>query len=418
MKLFKKISLYFMIASGTVFILGSISTYLIVQTLISEEVEETLELEKNDLLEHIGITGLPAGGLKSGNMEIVRIADSLTIPKSFTDTMIYVSEEGEPVPFRQLQLSQRLDGVNYRVQLQRSLLEKEDVALGITVMMMVLFVTMILLLNAINYWSDRRLWYPFYHALSRLKKFNLSKGEKLNLPQDTIDEFNQLNQTLNKMTAKLCDDYRNLKEFSENASHEMQTPLAVMRSKLDVLIQDHSLSEEQMASIQSLYQSVHRLARINQSLNLLTKIENLEFSQKQEVDFNNLIVQHLANLDELIQLKELKITTELSTKFLKAFNPFMAETLISNLLSNAIKHNLHGGFIKIKTGQGSITICNSGAPLQSNPQELFSRFKKDRSAPDSPGLGLSIVQSICQQNRLSIDYQCIKEKHQITITNF
>ena len=417
MKLLKKINFYFMFFSFLVFMLGSISTYLVLQALIDEEVRETLESEKKNILEQFKLTGLSQEYLQSGNMEIRRIPDMLSCEETFTDTVIFVSEEQETVPFRQLTFGARLNNKNYQIRLRRSLIEKDDLVLGITVMMMAIFVAMILLLNAINYWSDRRLWKPFYRALIKLETFNLNSRTALNLPAENIDEFNQLNKTLNNMAAKLQNDYHTLKEFSENAAHEMQTPLAVIRSKLDALIQDQTLSEEQIQTIHSLFHSVSRMARLNQSLNLLTKIENREFNEKQEVDFSTLIEQQLANLNELIQMSELKVEMELDKRFIKRFNVIMAETLLSNLLSNAIKHNLPGGFIKIKTSPGSITISNSGAPLQSNPQELFSRFKKDRSAPDSPGLGLSIVQSICQQNGLSVDYQCSQEKHQITITN-
>ncbi len=417
MKLLKKISIYFILFSAIVFVLGSISTYLVLQELISEEVHETLESEKKNILEQLEMTGLPETHFKTGKLEILRIPDSVFISETFKDTLLFVPEEHEPVPFSQLVFSARVHHGNYRITLRRSLIEKDDVVLGITVMMMVIFITMILLLNAINYWSDRRLWKPFYRALDKLKTFQLNSRQGLDLPAEQIDEFNQLNRELNAMTAKLQEDYRTLKEFSENAAHEMQTPLAVIRSKLDVLIQDQSLSETQMQTIQALYHAVNRLARLNQSLNLLTKIENREFSQTQAVDFNALIDEQLLNLEELIQMNQLRVQRHYTDKFVLEFNPLMAETLVSNLLVNAVKHNLPQGFITIETGKNSLTISNSGPPLQSDPQELFERFKKDSPTPDSPGLGLSIVQSICRQNGLEIEYRFEDGKHIIQIEN-
>jgi len=417
MKLLKKISIYFILFSAIVFVLGSISTYLVLQELISEEVHETLESEKKNILEELEMTGLPGAQLKTGKLEISRIPDSVFISETFKDTLLFVPEEHEPVPFSQLVFSARVQHGNYRITLRSSLIEKDDVVLGITVMMMVIFITMILLLNGINYWSDRRLWKPFYRALDKLKTFQLNSRQGLVLPAEGIDEFNQLNRALNTMTAKLQDDYRSLKEFSENAAHEMQTPLAVIRSKLDVLIQDQSLSEAQMQTIQALYQAVNRLARLNQSLNLLTKIENREFSQKQAVDFNALIDEQLLNLEELIHMNQLRIQRHYTDQFVLEFNPLMAETLVSNLLVNAVKHNLPQGFIHIKTTKEAIAITNSGPPLQSDPQELFERFKKDSPVPDSPGLGLSIVQSICRQNGLGIEYRYDGGKHIIQIEN-
>ena len=417
MKLLKKISIYFIISSAFVIITGSVTTYFVIQALINEEVQETLELEKKDLLEHIQITGLNQERLKFGNVDIVQIPDSITLPEQYSDTLIYIAEENEAVPFMQLELNARISGKNYRIHLRRSLIEKDDVALGITVMMTILFILMILLLNVINFWSGRRLWNPFYQTLNKLTRFKLTNREDFHLADENIDEFHQLNNTLNILAAKLQEDYRTLKEFSENAAHEMQTPLAVMRSKLDVLIQDKSLTAEQMQTIQSLLHSVSRLARLNQSLNLLTKIENLEFNEIEEIDFSTLIEQQIVNLNELIQMNELKVEMHLDIHFIKRINPFMAETLLTNLLINAVKHNISGGFIEIETTADSLIISNSGPPLQSKPQDLFSRFKKDHPSPDSPGLGLSIVQSICEHNGLKAEYWYNEEKHTITIHN-
>ena len=404
-----------MLFSALVFILGSISTYLVLESLISEEVRETLESEKRTILDQIKTDGLPSGRLNSGNLSIRQIPDSLEVQVGFADTSLFVPEENERVPFRQLIFTSRIEGKNYRIALRRSLIEKDDLVLGITVMMMTIFVMMILLLNGINYWSDRRLWKPFYRALNKLKTFNLNNRHALNLPNEAIEEFNQLNQTLNTMAAKLQNDYLLLKEFSENAAHEMQTPLAVIRSKLDVLFQDQKLSASQMQTIHSLYHAVNRLARLNQSLNLLTKIENREYHEKQSVDFCKLIEQQLQNLNELIQINKIKVISRTGIPFVMEINPFMAETLLSNLLINAVKHNKDQGFIELETTPKSITLTNSGHALKSDPQELFARFKKDNNSADSPGLGLAIVQSICIQNGLNIDYKYEQEKHKIVV---
>ncbi len=289
MKLLKKVSSYFILFSVLIFVLSSAATYFVLRYLVSEEVDETLASEKAKIVNELKKLSSPADVRTFGNLEIIPLDLSINVPEMFGDTLIYVPEEQEEILFRQVVFSAQISGKNYRISLRRSLIEKEDLVIGITVMMMVIFVTMILLLNAINYWSEHRLWQPFNQTLNALAKFRIDGQRLLNLPAEDITEFNQLNLALNSMAEKLNRDYRNLKEFSENAAHEMQTPLSIMRSKLDVMVQDPALSDKQLEMINSLYRAVHRMARLNRSLNLLTKIENNEFHQKEAVNFSELV---------------------------------------------------------------------------------------------------------------------------------
>ncbi len=414
-KLSTKVVQYFAFASLFVFVLGSLTFYLLVKGLIAEEVDETLISEKKRILTKLAHESRPVPNWDTINMKIRPVNKTYSRQESWNDTLIFVKETNENIPMRQLRFFARVNDQTYQITLRRSLIEKEDLITGVFGVMVGIFVMMIVILNIVNIYSDRKLWKPFYTALNELNAFELSGKRPLQLPESTIKEFNQLNKTLNALTQKIQNDYRNLKEFSENAAHEMQTPLAVIRSKLDVLIQNQSLSKEQMQIIQSLYQAVNRLARLNQSLNLLTKIENREFNEKQSIDFNSLIDEQLKHLEELIGIKQIRVQRRYQERFIFDLNPFMAETLISNLLINALKHNIPEGFIEIATTKSSLQITNSGPHLKSDPQKMFERFKKDRPTSDSPGLGLSIVQSICQQNGLDVFYQYEKSQHMVAI---
>jgi len=404
-----------MLLSGLVVFLGGVATYLVIEALISEEVRETLESERTIFLHQLQQQGLNKEHLSSWNQEILRLNSSKSIQPGFSDTLIYVPGEQDLVPFTQLVFVAHLDSMAYGVTLRRSNIEKEDVVLGITFLMTIIFTAMILLLNGINYWSGRRLWQPFYLTLKSLKNYQLTDPVRLKLPPEQIDEFDSLNQALNTMAQKIQDDYRILKAYSETMAHELQTPLAIMRSKLDVVIQDQTLSAQALKSIQALYQSVNRMSHLNQTLNLLTKIDNLEFRSSQAIDLVPEIKRQLADLAELIQMSQLTVNAELTTALTMELHPLLAETLISNLLANAIKHNIAGGWIRITSQNGLLSIANSGEPLQSDPQELFARFKKDQATADSPGLGLSIVETICRQNGLNINYQYDQGEHRLTL---
>ena len=417
MKLQKKISLYFFSISLIIFLLSSVASYFVLKNLVLEEVDETLAAETNNLISQLRHFENPNNILEnhSYRLEIYPTGKDDYIAKTLSDTLIYMGEEDEGVPFRQIKLSQNINGKNYIIILRRSLIERDDLLTGLTVLLVVIFSLIFLSLNLISYFGEKKWWKPFYESLDKISHFNLSHKEKMNFGHSNIDEFNKLNETLEELTKKIIKDYKNLKEFSENASHEMQTPLAIIRSKLDVMIQDKTLSEKQFDSIRSLYDAVNRLAKLNQSLNLLTKIENQEFEQKENINISQLVIKQLNNLEELIESNSLNVNLDIENDVIIIINPFIAETLISNLLTNAIKHNELKGKIFVELSKEKLIFKNTGKPLQVPTKELFERFKKDNQTSDSPGLGLSIVKKICETNNIQISYKFEHNYHSISL---
>ena len=180
--------------------------------------------------------------------------------------------------------------------------------------------------------------------------------------------------------------------------------------------QDNTLSEYQHKSISSLYNAVSRLSRLNQSLNLLTKIENKEFDNKTDIFLTELTNRQLDNLKELIEINNLTVEKKFTAQPFLKLNRFIAESLFGNLIINAIKHNIDGGKISIEINKNKFSVTNTGKQLNVNPEELFRRFKKGDSSSGSPGLGLSIVQKICEQNNIDIKYTIIQNLHAVTLT--
>ncbi|GBD89289.1 putative sensor-like histidine kinase YedV [bacterium BMS3Abin03] len=417
MKLIKKINRYFLTISVLIFIIISIITFFILQALISEEVDETLISERNNIVKKLQVEGILDSVYYSYSEHIeIKLLDHPSAAKEqLIDTLIFVGAEGESVPFRQLNSTVNINGKTYSIVLRHSLIEKDEIT-GLGIMIVLVFIAIIGLIGLINYLGERRLWKPFYNTINKLSGFSIKQKEPLDLPPVDIDEFNELNKTLNYLTEKLKRDYHQLKEFSENASHEMQTPLAVIRSKLDVLIQDNTLSEYQHKSISSLYNAVSRLSRLNQSLNLLTKIENKEFDNKTDIFLTELTNRQLDNLKELIEINNLTVEKKFTAQPFLKLNRFIAESLFGNLIINAIKHNIDGGKISIEINKNKFSVTNTGKQLNVNPEELFRRFKKGDSSSGSPGLGLSIVQKICEQNNIDIKYTIIQNLHAVTLT--
>ena len=206
------------------------------------------------------------------------------------------------------------------------------------------------------------------------------------------------------MISKMRNDYLNLKEFSENEAHEIKTPLAVIRSKTDLLMQQKNLNKESISLIKSINEATTRLFKLNHGLLLISKIENQSFHEKKKVSLKQIIENSLDNYKEIMQLKKIKVEMEALDEALVEMNEVLAGVLISNLLSNAVRFNVDGGFIKCHIDDMYLIFTNRGLPLTIDPEILFRRFHKASDNPQSVGLGLSIVKKIADSYGMQISY--------------
>jgi len=251
----------------------------------------------------------------------------------------------------------------------------------------------------------------------------LIKDMKVATEQDWSEEYldlimsvkvvRDLDEAIRQMTQTITKDYEMLKNFADNASHEMQTPVAIINSKLDLLIQDTALSMEHHRPIQAMYDAVGRLRQLNQSLLLLTKIENNQFVSE-TVDLAPLIERKLVQLEDPVKDRRLTVHTELDALQLP-INGYLADILLNNLLTNAIRHNQDGGQVNIRLRGRGLRVSNSGAALGFDASTIFDRFTKGMHSGGT-GLGLAIVRQICDNYHFGLTYSYAGEMHTIDIT--
>ncbi|NIG56526.1 HAMP domain-containing sensor histidine kinase [Chitinophaga sp. Cy-1792] len=263
---------------------------------------------------------------------------------------------------------------------------------------------------------SRILLSPLHRSMRIIKHFDLKKKDsKIELPHTSTTEFKELNDFLKRMTTRAKADYAAVKEFSENASHELQTPLAVVRSKLDLLSQT-DIDGKQAELIGDMQTAIERLSHINRSLVLLTKLENHEYNASAHIKFCTITRNVLAMYEDWINLKEIKLQTHFEKNVSLKIHPALAEMLISNLLSNAIRYNLEeGGEMQVELTAGHFKVRNTGHPPILPTEELFRRFKKTNQCNDSIGLGLAIVKQICEVNDFTVTYNFEDGWHQLDV---
>lgn len=415
-KLLNKTSKFYIIATIIVFLIGGIVFYVSLNSFIDDDITEKLYEQKSQIQKQIEALDSVQNSVitSGGGISIKKIPIEYSNKIEVKDTLLY-DEDKEEVPSRMIQFYAKSKHFVYSVILIKSLVESDELVKAIGLSLLVL----VILFIAVSYFLNRKIskliWNPFYKTLSKIKTFDINSTDKLELVTSDILEFNELNLAISQLTDKVQADYKNLKEFTENASHEIQTPLAIIKNKMELLIQSVSLKEEEMKIIQATYEATSRLSKLNQALILLTKIENQQFSNQEILNFSEELKKHIDNFSELIQAKEIELNVKIQNDVKLRINKILIDVLISNLISNAIKHNVEKGKISIELESTKFTISNTGNVPTINPNNFFERFKKDKTTSDSLGLGLAIVKQICEHQGLSVDYSYQNNLHTLTI---
>ncbi|MDB5288302.1 MAG: hypothetical protein JWR05_3251 [Mucilaginibacter sp.] len=272
----------------------------------------------------------------------------------------------------------------------------------IAIITLTLIAALLLVLFLTNRYLLKDLWKPFYRILYKIKAYNVLEIEELQLTPTKVDEFKELDNAVYVMSKRVKHDFQNLKHFTENASHEMMTPLAVITSKLDTLIQDETLKQEQLNQIHDIYSAAGKLSRLNQTLLLLVKIENNLVGDTEQLNLNELIDIKTRQFQEVLLSKDIQVTTALVSKEVTG-SKYLIDILLNNLFSNAIRHNIASGKILIKLSNSQLLFQNTGLSTPLNDETVFDRFEKGKNS-EGIGLGLTIVKNICNSYNWDLNY--------------
>lgn len=319
----------------------------------------------------------------------------------------------EGIPSRVLQTQVSILGKPYLLEIRESLIGTQELLGRLLWAVSGLLVSLAISILYVNYRTNRKMWEPFYAVLQKLKQYELEKDSKIDLPKSNVREFTDLNIAIDTLVQRSYRAFQSQKEFAENASHELQTPLAICRSKLELLLQTKNLSAEQAALIESLFAATDRLTRLNRNLLLLTKIENRQFPDQEEIDLSALLHTLMANYEEHANKKQLHINVEIKQTHVVC-NRALMEILISNLFLNALRYTPENGDLNIILRDGHLEFVNTGKAF-SAPAKIFDRFSREATGSPGSGLGLAIVKRICEINGFSVRYHYDGQNHHFSV---
>ncbi len=311
------------------------------------------------------------------------------------DDVIECAQQGKPI--EKLDLEQ---DILVGVMIQYGLIA---IILGVSITLTMRFIT-------------RKLWKPFDETLAKIESFKLGTDNIPTFNDTDIKEFKRLNESLSDLISRDTNSYKIQKEFTENASHELQTPIAIIRTNLDLLLQEN-LNEKESALVQNMYDVTTRIGKLNRSLLLLAKIENNQYEEKEDVDIEKFITNTIPQYANMYS-ESINFTVEDGADTHIKANRSLVEILINNLIINALRHNVAGENVMVVCKGNSLSVVNKAVDGSLDRNVIYGRFNNPHHNQKGNGLGLAIVKEICDYYNWQIEYSYKDSSHCFTVVFF
>lgn len=415
MKLFHNVMLHVSVASVFIMTAWAVFFYWAIIDEVNDEVDDSLEDYSESLIvRYLNGEDMPSLNNGSNNqfyMYDVSSEYAETYPQiSYRDEMVYIDDKLEYEPARILMTIFKTDTGYKELVVYTPTIDKLDLQRSILGWIVALYAGILLILLLLNVWIFRRNMKPLYVLLSWFNNYKIGSGYKLLSNKTKITEFKELYHAVTMSAQRNEKLYEQQKMFIGNASHEMQTPLAICLNRLEMLMEDENLTEKQMEEIAKTHQTLENITRMNKSLLLLCKIENGQYADVKEVSVNSLVSQYVDTFNDVYSYKNITVkVTEMSSLSMQ-INESLAIILVSNLLKNAYLHNCENGKIDVVISEKDFTVSNTGeSALDSS--KIFTRFYQGSKKEGSTGLGLALIHTICRANNISISYEFRDKMH-------
>jgi signal transduction histidine kinase len=400
-----------------VLLVGSLLFYVMLRWHTHHMQEKQLLLKQNNVW--AAFTAQPNNFVKTvqGEYDIKEGTHTTNIIENGPrDTVIYYRNTKQLLPFEVLTSTYSWNGKTYLLSTYVSSKEIHHLIIKVFATEAVILLLLLLTVVIVNMKSSRSLWTPFFSTLEKVKQFDITRNQNIDLPPSTgTAEFDELNKVIASLIGNVNQAYHQQKQFVENASHEMQTPLAIIRSKLELLINQPELTEKAASLLSDITDANDRLSQMNRTLLLLAKIENNQFPDVEEINIATLLQNIINNYQNHYEGNFPTLTQNTQSEKTVIANRSLIEILLSNLIKNAVEHNQPGGAIIINLNDSELSIKNTGAEPEVQTEVLFERFRKGSHKSRTTGLGLAMVKQICLLYNYPIKYTYQNGWHEVTV---
>tara|TARA_R110002050_G_scaffold300803_1_gene472959 strand:+ start:786 stop:2078 length:1293 start_codon:yes stop_codon:yes gene_type:complete len=414
MKLLHKTLKIYLLFSLIIFIISIPVIYYLVQDLWITDVDESLIYQKEKIVtgltnNNLDTTAIAHFTLLASNfdvgIEVIPLSEGNFEIDSIYDNNFYDETRQHIEPFRELTSIVNVNNVWHKIIVRKDLVESRDLIRGIVMVQVTFFILLLLGIVLLNSYFSKKIWNPFYFILSKLGTYKIDSEEPIEVEPSDVKEFNQLNQSVQYLTATNIQIFKAQKEFTENAAHETQTPLAAIKNQVDLLAQDNQLNENQSEIINRIDKNIRLLTKLNRNLLLLSKIENDQFDKSEEINVSSIVSEICSGFEEQIKIKNIAIALNITEQLVINTNNYLLHSLITNLLTNAIKYNKPNGEIEISLIDNVLKVTNTGLEKPLPEDKIYERFYKQNTLTESSGLGLAIVKRICISLNFEMNYR-------------
>ncbi|HCY01461.1 MAG TPA: hypothetical protein DG754_15090 [Bacteroidales bacterium] len=333
----------------------------------------------------------------------------------FKDTTMVASQMDDPMLFRSKTILVETSKGRFVYTMHKNINDFDKFRHGILRTIINTFIVLALMLTLFSLFLSGFLFRPFHQLLALMSRYKIGDNLKLPSVKTSTSEFIKMQVLVQNMICRIEGDYKKLKEYTENMAHEMQTPLAIIRSKTEVFISDEELMGRYASTVKVIYDEATHLSNLGSTLNLLTKIENGEYNRVEVLKTFSIITRHIETVKEMFGLKKLRLEVDLDETHTLSLDPVLFDVMFKNLLKNVLRYTPANHPVRISTSNGNLTISNYGEPLSFDSSKIFNRFIRSRNEKSSLGLGLALVKQICDLNHLKITYTFANHHHSFTI---
>ncbi len=413
MRLLTLTNRYYLVLFLVILIAWSGLLYFVMRWEVYDNIDEVLSYRKRKLIENIKLQGIIPQNDIYHDFVVFPIERMPQDRKdSFQDTLLLKKRSFDE--YRKITSYFEMNGAAYRISMILPHLEQDELIDTLAYTLPVLFVMILIGFSVISRQLNQKLWRPFYNTLEQFRQFKIDKGAAMTFQSSRIKEFAELQNGVNDLTKRSMHVYSQQRQFTENASHEIQTPLAIMQSKIELLFQQ-PLTKKQAEIFDELFIATQRLSKINETLLLLTRIENNQYAKKEDVNVKSLVEEVIPFFEEQATKYNIATTVDIPLTENIYANAALLGILVTNLLKNAFIHNLENGRVGIKVENNVITVTNTGESQTIPAAKVFDRFFTHSMGKGGLGLGLSIVKSICEVNNWIVNYRQVDSIHEISV---
>lgn len=420
MRLFSRIAIRLAATLIVLMSLWAVLFYFAMADQIHDEVDDALE-DYTTLIITRKLAGreLPNAGDGSNNtFTITPVSADYARRNShyrYHDESVYIPEKREYEPARVITtIFNDAEGQYYELKVSTPSFEKADLFSAVLLWIVALYVLLLLITVGITMLIFYRNLRPLYILLEWLDSYHPGVNPKpINNPT-RVTEFKRLNVALQSAIDRSEQMLERQTQFIGNASHELQTPLAIIGNRVEWLLDESKLTDEQAMELYKINKTLSRAVRLNKTLLLLTKIENSQFIETSQVDLVAIVAETVESLSEIYLSRQIKFTTDLPSKFEVQMNESLASTLVTNLIKNVYVHSEQGVEARAAIVGRKLIVENQGREMLDR-EHIFERFYQGSQRETSMGLGLALVAAICRHYNINIEYSFVNGSHRFVI---